>query len=405
MARAKKATKAATKGAGNASPLQVARDSINKVISDTQWEVDLDPSRLRASLPHLPTGSIILDWLIGGEPNDFGVPPCPGLPKKKMMQLYGMPSSGKTTVALTTAATTIANGGTVGYLDWENEIDPSYAKRIGVPIGDPNKFSLAQPETMEQGIRICAAWIKAGVDLVVIDSIGACVPQVVFTRELDKLGEEERMSLRASIWSKTVPILKGLANRSGTHVIAIAQVRSGGFGNPGGATTTVQGGKAWLFYSALRMKLRRIKSDKGKRLNPVTGKMEERAISNVIRAKLEKCKVSAHQGMEQDFFIRFGEGIDDMSSLIDIGLAHRAMTRSGSWYSWAPPNRDEIRCQGKDKFRETLLEDPELYPLVLQQIAPLLIGSGAPVAEVEEEADNVEILDDPDLASLDDILG
>src|SRR3990172_1861322 len=170
---------------------EFALKHLNKPIGD--WKVQLDHEQLEKSLPHLPTGSLVIDYLIGGSPNRFGVRPCPGIPRSRVSQIWGHESSGKTTIALTTAATTCAAGGTVLYVDWENDIVPDYAAALGVPIMDDDKFELVQPETLEDGIKLAAAYAMAGVDLIVFDSVGSAVPASIANRDLSEVAEQAKV--------------------------------------------------------------------------------------------------------------------------------------------------------------------------------------------------------------------
>ncbi len=162
MPRAKKAAAKATKGSSTGK-LALARAAAKKAgnLPESEWRVTLDPNQLTESLPHLPTGSLIIDFLIGGELNALGVRPCPGLPRGRVAQVWGHESAGKTTLALTAAAQTCANGGTVLYIDWENDIVPDYAAALGVPITDPDRFELAQPNTLEDGVKLAMIYAAA----------------------------------------------------------------------------------------------------------------------------------------------------------------------------------------------------------------------------------------------------
>lgn len=342
-----------------ASSLEQALKVLDKVFPKDTTIVKVDPDRLKRTLPHLPTGSIVLDYLIGGTPNRFGVPPCPGLPRGRLMNLYGQPSSGKTTLALTAAAATCARGGKVAFIDWENAIEMAYTSNLGVPIHDRSKFILAQPETLEKGLSYIWTFARAGVDLIIIDSVGAGVPKAIMEQAIEDKGEMGRIGLVAAKWSKILPELQSIVNRSGSCVIGIQQLRKN-IGVTGyGPKDTQQGGEAWKFYSAIRMMLRRVKSEKSKVYDPLTDKMVEKVITSQISARIDKCKVSASQGAEATFYIKFGEGIDDVRSIIDVATAHRVIKKAGSWYELTitPEGREEqnIRAQGLVTFKRDLL--------------------------------------------------
>jgi len=237
--------------------LALARAHAVKVLKKpaADWKVTLDYEQLRQPLPHIPTGSLIIDYLIGGEPNRFGVSPCPGLPRARMSQLWGHESAGKTTLALTAAATTCAAGGTVLYVDWENDIVPDYAAALGVPISDDDRFELVQPETLEEGIKLATVYASAGVDLIIFDSIGAPTTERLAGRSLDELTDEAKVGELQAIWSTQLANLKRVINRSKTSILGISQIRAkintgGGYGGP---TTQPQGGN----FAASRTRSRR----------------------------------------------------------------------------------------------------------------------------------------------------
>ncbi len=388
----------------NTNALSRGRDALKKALANDDCMVVLDDQLLTESLPHVPSGSIVVDNLIGGKPNRNGIAPCPGLPKGKILNLYGPSSSGKTTFALTVAAEVCKRGGTVCYIDWENEIVPDYTAALGVPIGDNLRFQLVQPTTLEDGFKVMYAMASYGVDLIVVDSVGAGVPEAVFTLPLDDVGSKNgRVGLLAGSWSQFLPRMKGLINRTGTIIIGIAQIRKNiSMTGYGGDDTIVQGGEAWKFYSALRMKLTRIGQEKRTEINPITNKPEQIVYGTIVKAKLEKCKVSSSQGAEQQFYIRFGEGIDNIRSVLDVAIGHGIVKKGGSWYSWARPNGDPVKTQGLDPLYKMLKEDDSLFQFLLEQTVPKL---GLAVA-MQETDDMVRIDPDHDiLAELADLSG
>jgi len=400
---AKKTTKKAAAKKGGKGKLGQAREMLNKALKSNDWESSLDPKAARLSLPHLPTGSMIIDYLIGGKPNRHGVPPCPGLPKGKILNLYGHEGSGKTTIALTAAATTLANDPNAScvYIDWEHEVVPDYAAALGVPIGDPDRFMLCQPDTLDEGIAILWTMASAGIDLIVLDSVGAGVPKAYFEKSVAETADQGRVGMNAAVWSQFLPKLKGRINKTGSHVIGISQIRSAintrGYGDP----ITVQGGKAWKFYSALRMKLQRVKTEKNSDYSVLTNKTEERVTGAIIKAKLDKCKVSPQQGNEELFYIRWGEGIDDLRSMIEIGISHKIVKKAGAWIGWMQPDGEELRMQGMEKFRKAFMADKALQKALEKQIKPYMAGSGATDDEDESEVFEGEgIVDDAELAEI-----
>lgn len=386
---AKKVNKAAAPA--KKSPLLAAKAMLSTALKHNDWQANLDPKNAKQSLPHLSTGSLVIDHLIGGKPNRHGVAPCPGLPKGRILNLYGHETSGKTTLALTASATTIRNGGFVCYIDWEHEIVPDYAASLGVPISDESKFMLCQPETLEEGLAILWTMATHGVDLIVLDSVGAGVPKAYFDKPIAETGEQGRVGMNAAIWSSFLPKLKTRINKTNTTIIGISQIRDAIKTGPGyGDSITVQGGKAWKFYSAIRMRLQKIHTEKSSDYSAVANKAKEQVVGAKVRAKLDKCKVSPQQGNEEEFYIRWGEGIDDLRSLIEIGLAHRIASKAGASFTWVDPDGNEHKRVGMEKFRAMFSGDPKLAKLLERQVRPHMAAKATEDSlEVEDEEELV----------------
>jgi recombination protein RecA len=385
----KKATKKATgktkKGGKASSPLLQARELLKGAFKSTEWQTDLDPRRAKQAQEVLSTNSVVINALISGPVNEYGVTPCPGLPKGRITNLYGKEGSGKTTLALEVSAETIRKGGTVCYIDWEHEIVPSYAMSLGVPIGDDSKFMLCQPDTLEEGIAILYTMVSAGVDLVVLDSVGAGVPKAYFDKAIKDTAEGARLGLNAATWSQFLPKLKARINKTRSTIIGISQIRDAintmGYGD----NFTVQGGKAWKFYSALRIRLQPIGQEKASEYSAVVNKSADRVVGSRIKAKLDKCKVSPQQNNETVFYIRYGEGIDDLRSLIEIGIAHKLIKKSGSWFEWLDPDGESVRFQGMEKFRGAFSTDPKKHRLLEKQVLPYLGAASSTTGEEEDD--------------------
>lgn len=373
---------------GSESPLLAARAAIEKGLKGRDCFVNLDPDSLENSLPHIPTNSIVLDRLIGGIPNARGVQPCPGLPRGKILQLYGTEGAGKTTTALEIAASTISSGGTVCYIDYENEIVPTYAEALGVPVTDNTKFMLVQPTTLEDGMYVAHTMASAGVDLIVFDSIAAGIPRKALEKKMEDVGETGQVGQLARLWSVYLPKLSNLITRTNTAVIGISQLREKintmGYG---GDSTDTQGGRAWKFFAALRMKLQRVAQEKDTRVNRLTNKTEDYIYGSKIKVKLDKCKVSAQQGNVEFMYIRQGEGIDNYRTIIEVAIAHNVVKKSGSWFSWG-----EVKAQGMGSFRERLLETEDAFTDLYAQIQPFLLGA-EDLSSSEEELEVEDIND------------
>jgi len=395
------------------NPLTLGAAAASKAFKGEYGAVTLDPNSHRKSREHLSTGSVVLDYIIGGRPNKHGILPCPGLPRGAITEIWGHEGAGKTTVALTASAKTCKDGarnggpGTVVYIDWEHAVDVSYAKTIGVPVDDPNRFMLVQPTTLEQGFGVIWTMAKSGVDLIVIDSIGAGIPEAFLKQKDSEKGELGRVGLQAAKWSKILPELMREISVSRTTILAISQLRkkiNTGFGAGRGPSDTPQGGEVWKFYSWVRLGFRRVQYEKGKIYDPLTHSAIETAVKSVINAKLEKCKVSPSQGREATIHIAFGEGIDDLRSVLDIAVAHKIIVREGAWYSFQPASGTVIKMQGMDKLRDALKEVPglldELHQRVIGKITALPDGMSLISGdEIDDESDL------SDLSDLDEIIG
>ncbi len=372
------------KVAGNA--LTKARDFVQKKMAKPyeQAHVALDPESLQESAPHLPTGSTVVDYLIGGEANTFGVAPCPGLPRGRVTQVWGHESAGKTTLALTAAAAACAEGGTVLYIDWENDIVPDYAAALGVPITDPERFELLQPDSLEDGIKFALIYAAAGVDLIVFDSVGAAVPRRIAERDMTEAAEQSKIGELQSIWSQELPNLKSIVAKSGTAVLGISQIRAD-IGVAYGPKTKPQGGNAWKFYSSVRIELRRVKNEKSRRHDALTHRADERVIGGIIKAVAKKCKMSSSQGREVVFYIRWGEGIDNYRSILEIAMAHGIVKKGGAWVSWDRAG-EAVKKQGVEKMRDYLIANPDAYNDLCSVVYPLLGATEVPDAFEDEAA-------------------
>jgi recombination protein RecA len=373
----KKAATAETelKGAGNALKAAHAYLKKKKGKEFTDIVVNTDEGSLSESLPHIASGSDVVDYLIGGSLNSFGVAPCPGYPRGRVTQIWGHEAAGKTTLALEACAAVCAEpGGTALYIDWENDIVPDYAAALGVPITDSNKFMLLQPETLEDGIKYAAAYAAAGVDLIVFDSIGAGVVRRLAERDALDVAEQGKVGELQSVWSQELPNLK--------RVIA-----------------KPQGGNAWKFYSSVRLELRRVQNQKAREFNELTHSTDERVVGGIVKVTAIKCKMSRSQGREEIFYIRWGEGVDNVRTIIEIASDHGLVKKSGSWVTWEAAPEKSLKVQGVEKLRSRLIEDAGLYEALRAQVMPLLGQGGA--SQYVDEIDEVE----EDVPDLEKILG
>ena len=359
-------------GKPKADMLKLASELQKATKGDTSL-VNLDVDSLTQETPHISTGSIALDYLIGGKENAHGVRPCPGIPRGRISMIYGKPSSGKTTIALQTAAEACKAGGTVLYIDFENEVEPKYASSLGVPVSDKSVFQLHQPKTLEEGIKLIALYAKAGVDLIVIDSVGAGVPQATTEKEF---GEQGRIGLVASVWSTWLPSIKKLISETNSALIGIAQLResiSTGPASYGGPQQSPQGGNAWKFYNSLQIMLRSGTKMQGKTWDALANKEVETVVGALITAKLDKCKVSDSMHHECSYYLMHGTGVDNVRTIIDLAIATGVINKAGSWFMWNSP-QGEVKGQGMDSFREKVEAVPDAVAILFNQVKPFLSG-------------------------------
>lgn len=290
----------------------------------------------------IPTGSLSLDIALG----------VGGYPKGRIIEIYGPESSGKTTLTLHAIAEVQKQGGTAAFIDAEHAIDPVYAKNLGVNI---DELILSQPDSGEQGIEIAETLIKSGaVDLVVIDSVAALVPQV----ELDGEIGDQQMGLQARLMSKACRKITGLLNKSNCTVIFINQIREKigvMFGNP--ETTT--GGRALKFYSTIRIDIR--KKEAIKNGTDIVG--------NKTKIKIVKNKV-APPFKETQVDIVFGKGIEKEGELLDLAVDQDIIDKSGAWYAY----KGEKIGQGRENTKKYLQNNQEFTSFLEKSLKSILMG-------------------------------
>jgi len=312
----------------------------------------LGDSDIARDIQVVSTGSLGLDIALG----------VGGLPRGRVVEIYGPESSGKTTLTLSVIAEMQKLGGTAAFIDAEHALDPQYASKLGVDI---EQLLISQPDNGEQALEIADMLVRSGsVDVVVVDSVAALVPKAEIEGEMG----EPQMGLQARLMSQALRKLTANIKRSNTLVIFINQIRMKigvMFGNP--ETTT--GGNALKFYASVRIDIRRVGSIK----------KGEEVIGSETRAKVVKNKV-APPFRNAEFDILYGEGISREGEVIELGVTHRIIEKSGSWYTYG---KDRIG-QGKDNAREYLKEHPEAAQEIESKIRAVLnVEGGAPAATVE----------------------
>ncbi|HEX6955291.1 MAG TPA: recombinase RecA [Agromyces sp.] len=319
-------------------------------------------SEERAPVEVIPTGSIALDVALG----------VGGLPRGRIIEIYGPESSGKTTLTLHAIANVQRAGGIAAFIDAEHALDPDYAKKLGVDI---DSLLVSQPDTGEQALEIADMLIRSGsIDLVVIDSVAALVPRAEIEGEMG----DSHVGLQARLMSQALRKLTGGLNQTKTTAIFINQLREK-IGVFFGSPETTAGGKALKFYASVRLDIRRIE----------TLKDGTEAVGNRTRVKVVKNKM-APPFKQAEFDILYGVGISREGSLIDYGVDQAIVKKSGAWYTY---DGDQLG-QGKENARNFLIQNPDIAADIERKIlAKLGIGqpaggavTAAPVAPVESIA-------------------
>ncbi len=297
---------------------QFGKGSVIKM--DQQFSQDIDV---------IPTGCLTLDKALG----------IGGVPRGRIIEIYGPESSGKTTVALTVVSQAQKLGGTCAYIDAEHALDPNYAENLGVNISE---LYVSQPDTGEQGLEICEALVRSGaIDLVVIDSVAALTPKA----EIDGEMGDSFIGLQARLMSQALRKLTGIVSKTNTCVIFINQLREK-VGVMFGSPETTPGGKALKFYSSIRLDVRKVD----------TIKNGDEIVGNKTKVKIVKNKL-APPFKTAEFDIMFGKGISKSGSLLDMAVEYNVVEKSGAWFSF---NGEKIG-QGKENAKQFLESNENIY--------------------------------------------
>lgn len=282
----------------------------------------------KLNIETIPTGSIGLDIALG----------LGGLPKGRIIEIYGPESSGKTTVSLHAIAEVQKRGGTAAFIDAEHALDPAYAKNLGVKV---DELIVSQPDTGEQALEIAEALVRSGaVDIVTVDSVAALVPKAEIEGEMG----DSHVGLQARLMSQALRKLSGAVSKSSTTVIFINQLREK-VGVMFGSPETTSGGRALKFYASVRLDIRKI--DIIKKGNDILG--------NRTRVKVVKNKI-APPFKKAEFDIIYGKGISAVGDILDVGAEIDVIDKAGSWYSY----KNEKLGQGRENSKEFLEENPKI---------------------------------------------
>ncbi len=309
------------------------------------------------------TGSLTLDIALG----------LGGLPRGRVIEIYGPESSGKTTLTLQVSAEAQKMGGTVAFIDAEHALDPSYAAKLGVNVDD---LLVSQPDTGEQALEITDMLVRSGaVDLIVVDSVAALVPKAEIEGDMG----DSHVGLQARLMSQALRKLTGNIKRSNTMVIFINQIRMK-IGVMFGSPETTTGGNALKFYSSVRLAIRRIGAIK----------KGDEVVGNETRVKVVKNKVSP-PFKKAEFQILYGEGISRLAEVIDLGVEANLVDKAGAWYSYEGTRIG----QGKDNTREYLKQHPEMAQEIEAKIRSLYLPSPEEIAAAAAAAEAAEDGEEP----------
>ncbi|SUO93357.1 recombinase RecA [Suttonella ornithocola] len=318
----------------------------------------------RHDVEAISTGSLGLDIALG----------IGGLPKGRIVEIYGPESSGKTTMMLQVIAEAQKSGGTAAFIDAEHALDPVYAKKLGVNIED---LYVTQPDNGEQALEITDALVRSGAfDVIVVDSVAALTPKAEIEGDMG----DSHMGLQARLMSQALRKLTGHIKKANTLVVFINQIRMK-IGVMFGSPETTTGGNALKFYASVRMDIRRIGSVKD----------GDEVLGNETRVKVVKNKV-APPFKQAEFEILYGEGVSHEGEVIKLGVDAGIIQKSGAWYSY----NDEKIGQGKEKVRLFLKENPEIAQKIEVQIREKFIGGEMQLPEAHEDDTDISSVENAD---------
>ena len=371
MAKSKNSTKSAVAPVQDQSERRKALDAAMAQIEKQfgQGAVMRLGDKSQVEIDTIPTGALTLDIALG----------IGGLPRGRIIEIYGPESSGKTTVALHCVAEAQKTGGTCAFIDAEHALDPVYAGNIGV---DVDNLLLSQPDTGEQALEICETLVRSGcIDVVVIDSVAALVPRAEIEGEMG----DSHVGLQARLMSQALRKLAPVVSKSNTICIFINQLREKVgvmFGNP----ETTPGGRALKFYASVRLDVRKVE----------TLRNGTDVVGSHTRVKVVKNKV-APPFKEAEFDIMYGKGVSSEGCIIDLGVENNIIDKSGSWFAY---NGSKI-AQGRDAAKQFLIDHPDVKDEIEEKIRESYmpaddddadVATGAAVEAPEEDSDDDDIL-------------
>ena len=366
------------------------------------------------SYGYVSTGSFNVDMLIGGTKTLDGKGLiCPGFPRRRITEVYGAESSGKTTLLISAMVQAQRAGGRAMLVDYEHSIDLAYAQKIGLSLDD-DKMQVYQPDNMEAGFFAMYLGIMAGVDIIGVDSVAAMVPKSELEKDFDESAKIGAVAAKFSrelpkfvAWLNKFPVLGGSErplerrsdpNHPGTALVFVNQTRAviqtGYAGGGGGDTENTSGGKALKFYAYERLRLARIKSETIEKVDAFSGKRKRYQYGNVTDVKVVKSKIDAKQGHSTQIFIRFGTGIDDYYSVIETGCAQKVIQKSGAMYKLG-----DQQFRGREQLRKFLLENDSVFQAMRAKLAQM-VNEGAVTDDADES--ELRVMEGLDLTSEED---
>tara|TARA_B100000745_G_scaffold273464_1_gene201878 strand:+ start:3495 stop:4757 length:1263 start_codon:yes stop_codon:yes gene_type:complete len=346
--------------------------------------VPLDESA-RRDIPALSTGSIVLNALIGND----------GWPEGRVVEVFGPESVGKTTVAIAACIEAQKRGGVAVYIDFEHALHLGYAQAMGLDLSE-DAFEFYQPDHFEQGAMIAynaAKHLKA--DIVVLDSVAAMIPQAEFEKGPD--AGTGALGLQARLMSKFMNQITKELTKAGTLLFVINQMRSNIKTSryDAGPDWTTTGGKALPYYATIRLRLKPGKTEQAMIDNKLTGGKDKIPVSNFVRAESHKNKVGFPK-RKGEFVIRYGEGIDNCRSIIDVAERYKIIKKAGSWYEYKHKDTDHVhhlKRQGVEQLRKALLEKPEIFQELASEVMDKLIDTQIMKIDAELSDDDLTVVD------------
>lgn len=334
--------------------------------------LNLDMASINAPRAAISTGIVQFDYLIGGPfVTDQGDNICPGVPLGAITNVYGSEHSGKTSFCLHTAAEAIRQGKPVLYVDYEHILDPRYARKLGVPVDDKAMFRIIQPSTLEAGVAAMIVAIDSGVKLIVFDSVGAAEPKEQAEQSMEAVmgGSTGSLGSQARAWSRLLPKIQNYLNTRDAALIAVSQTRSG----INSREASVMGGRAWKFYSAVRISLKYIGKIQEARVDLLTGKRDTKAkIGNRVRITIKKNKVAPTLHAQADLDCIPNKGFDPLRNAINVAVARGVIKRGGAWYTWVRDDGEEVRGQGMGNFYDEMIAVPDVVQQLHRNLYPVL---------------------------------